>query len=62
MNDPQVWTTVWGLTVGAGGGMGKGGQREENWDDYNRITIKNKLKIEKTNSSLMSEQGKTPIF
>ena len=27
MNDPKTWTTVWELTVGAGGGMGRGGQR-----------------------------------
>ena len=27
MNDPWAWTTVWGLTVGAGGGMGRGGQK-----------------------------------
>ena len=25
MNDPQTWTTVWGLTVGAAGGLGGGG-------------------------------------
>ena len=37
MNDPWTWTTGWGLTVGAG----RGGQREKNWDKYNRITIKN---------------------
>ena len=40
MNDPQTWTTVWELTVGAGGGMGRGGQRGESWDKCNRITIK----------------------
>ena len=40
MNDPQTWTTVWELTVGAGGGMGRGGQRGKNWDNCNRITIK----------------------
>ena len=28
-NDPWTWTTVWELTVGAGGGMGRGGQRGE---------------------------------
>ena len=27
MNDPWTWTTVWGLTVGVGGGMGRGEQR-----------------------------------
>ena len=27
MNDPGTWTTVWGLTVGVGGGLGKGGQK-----------------------------------
>ena len=30
MNDPQAWTTVCELTVGAGVGMGGGGQREKN--------------------------------
>ena len=28
-NDPWRWTTVWELTVGAGGGIGRGGQRGE---------------------------------
>ena len=27
MNDPWTWTTGWGLTVGAGVGMGGGEQR-----------------------------------
>ena len=27
MNDPQTWTMGWGLTVGAGDGLGRGGQR-----------------------------------
>ena len=29
VHDPQTWTTVWGLTVGVGGGMGRGGQGEK---------------------------------
>ena len=29
MNDPWTWTTMWELTVGAGSGMGGGGQRGE---------------------------------
>ena len=37
MNDPWTWTTVWGLTVRAGGGLERGGQREKNWDNFNRI-------------------------
>ena len=36
--------TVWGLTVGPGGGKGGGGQRGKNWDNCNRITIKNYIK------------------
>ena len=40
MNDPQTWTTGWGLTLGIGGGMGRGGQRGKNWDDCNSTTIK----------------------
>ena len=39
MNDPWTWTTVWVLTVEVGGGMG-GGQKEKNWDNCNRITVK----------------------
>ena len=27
MNDPRMWTTVWGWTVGAGAWMSRGGQR-----------------------------------
>ena len=27
------------LTVGAGGGIGRGGQRRESWDNCNRITV-----------------------
>ena len=30
VNDPQTWTTVWELTVGVRGGVGRGGQRGEN--------------------------------
>ena len=40
MNNPWTWTMVWGLTVGAGGGLGGGRQREKIWDNCNRITIK----------------------
>ena len=40
MNDPWSWTTLWELTVRAGGGMGGGGQRGKNWDNCIRITIK----------------------
>ena len=39
MNDPQTWTMVWGWPVGAGGGLGGGGQKGRKWDSYNRITI-----------------------
>ena len=35
MNDPQTWTTVWGLAMEMGGGMGGGGQRGKNWDNCN---------------------------
>ena len=27
MNDPQIWITVWGLTVGVGVGLDGGGQK-----------------------------------
>ena len=30
MNDPWTWTTVWKLTMGAGGGMDRGGQWGKN--------------------------------
>ena len=43
MNDPWTWTMVWGLTVGAGDGLGGGGQRWINWDNCNRIN-KNNIK------------------
>ena len=32
MNNPRIWTTMWKLTVGAWGGMGRGGKRRKNWD------------------------------
>ena len=41
MNDPWTWTTLWGLTVGVEGGLGRGGQRGQHWDNCNRVTIKN---------------------
>ena len=41
MNDRWTWTTVWGLAVGTGHGLGRGGQRGKNWYNRNRITIKN---------------------
>ena len=48
MNDPWTWTIVWGLTVGMGGrGLGERQQREKNWDNCNRVTIKNYFKKEK---------------
>ena len=37
MNDPWTWTMVWELTVGAGDGLGGGGQRGKIWDNCNRI-------------------------
>ena len=40
MNDSQTWTTVWELTMGVEGGLGRGGQREKNWYNCNRITLK----------------------
>ena len=43
MNDPWTWTTVRELTVEVGMEMGREGQGE-NWDNYNRITIKNDFK------------------
>ena len=40
MKDPQAWTTGWGWTVGAGGGIRWAkGAKGENWDNCNRITI-----------------------
>ena len=38
MNDPQTWTIVWELT---GGEDGQRTAKGENWEKYNRITIKN---------------------
>ena len=44
MNDPWAWTTVWGVTVGVGSGGWDGRRRAKgkNWDNCNRIIIKNK--------------------
>ena len=47
MNDPWKWTAVWGLTVGEGGGLGGGKQREKNWDSCNRINKNNKKCLKK---------------
>ena len=54
INDP--WTMVWGLTMGVGGGLGRGGQREENWDNCNSISNKifNKnFKNKRKNSTIL---------
>ena len=40
MNDPWTRTTVWGLTMGAGVGLGGGGQRGKNYKNCNRTTNK----------------------
>ena len=40
MNDPQTWTTVWELTVGAVGWDGQRRAKGKNWDNCNKITIK----------------------
>ena len=40
MDDPWTLATLWELTVGAGGGMSRGGQRGKNQGKYNKITIK----------------------
>ena len=47
MSDPWTWTTVWGLTVGAGDGLDGGGQRGKDWDwdNYKRIN-ENKKKTD----------------
>ena len=38
-HEPEQWCgNEW--TVGAGFGLGRAGQRGENWDNCNRITIK----------------------
>ena len=42
MNDPWAWTTVWGGTVRAGGGPGRGGQRGKHWDKCKRTNKKKK--------------------
>ena len=39
MDHPWTWKTVWGLTVGVGGGLGGRGQRGKNRDNCNRIKI-----------------------
>ena len=47
MNDPWTRITVWELTVGVGGWVGRRGQSGENWDNCYRITTKHDLKISK---------------
>ena len=44
MNDPWTRTMVWGLTVAAGGGLGRGRQRGKNQGNCNTRTIKNPKK------------------
>ena len=44
MNDPWIWTTGWGPTVGEGDMLGRREQRGENWDNFNRPAIKYLLK------------------
>ena len=39
MNDLWTWATERGLTMGVGGGLGRGEQRGENWDNCNRTKI-----------------------
>ena len=46
LGNEHVWMThghgqQWELTVGAGGRMGERGQKGKNWDNCNRLTIKN---------------------
>ena len=41
MNDPWTWTTVWGLTMKVGDGLGAGRQKGKNWDNYNSRKFKN---------------------
>ena len=54
MNFRMDFLTMWELTVGAGGGLGGGGQRGENWDNCNRVTIKNKKHMTKMNDLKIS--------
>ena len=49
MNDPWTWTTVWELTVGAGGGLGGGGQSKKNWETV--IEWQYKMILQKSNQS-----------
>ena len=40
--NPSTWTTVWGLTVEVGAGLG--GVKGGNWDNYNSTNSKTFLK------------------
>ena len=40
MNDPQTWTIGWGLTVGMGGGQGRG----EQWGKIGTTVIEQQFK------------------
>ena len=48
MNDPQTWTTGWGLTVGAGGGRG----RREQWGKTGTTVIEQFKKKRKNTGSI----------
>ena len=56
-NDPWTWPTVWGLTVGAEGGLGGGRQREKNWDNCNSVN-KSKKKKKRMKKSLISRSNR----
>ena len=62
MNDSWIWTMVQELTGGAEGVLGEGGQREKNWDNCNRTTIKNMLKKKKMRENLKRQQKKSSQF
>ena len=62
MNDPQTRTTGWGLTVGAGGGLGGGGQRGKNWDTCNGINMNFKKEKKKKKRKKESPLQEDDIF
>ena len=43
MKDPWTKTTVWGLTMEVGGGLGGRGRMGKEWDNCNSINDKMKI-------------------
>ena len=66
LDKEHVWVTHGhgqhcGNWLGAGGGMGGGGKRGKNWDNYNRITIKKWKKRTRGSPSVLASVCFSPL-